>query len=81
MLAALELDSRQLGDAVDERGDVVAELRAQLAAEWRAGPESWSPTAKAVFEELGLEDTGWRSLLESETFRALLVPEPLLEAA
>ena len=30
LLAALELDSRQLGDALDERRDVVAELRADL---------------------------------------------------
>jgi len=57
------------------------ELRAQLAAEWRAGPERWSPTATAVFEELGLDGTSWRSLLESETFRALLEPEPLLAEA
>jgi single-stranded-DNA-specific exonuclease len=64
-------------------------LRAQLAAEWRAGAPSWSPTARAVFEELDLdgpEDDGraWRSLLESETFRALLEPGPgavLAEAA
>ena len=50
-------------------------LRAQFAAEWRAGPEQWSETERAVFEELGLEESGWRSLLESETFRALLEPE------
>ena len=56
-------------------------VRAQLAAEWRAGSESWSETARAVFEELGLDGTGWRSLLESETFRALLEPEPLLAEA
>jgi single-stranded-DNA-specific exonuclease len=57
------------------------ELRAELAAEWRAGPEQWSDTARAVFGELGLDGTGWRSLLESETFRALLEPEPLLAEA
>jgi single-stranded-DNA-specific exonuclease len=56
-------------------------LRAQLAAEWRAGPERWSPKARAVFEELGLDDTTWRSLLESETFRALLEEPPLLAEA
>jgi single-stranded-DNA-specific exonuclease len=56
-------------------------LRAQLAAEWRAGPEGWSDTGRAVFEELGLDGTGWRSLLESETFRGLLEPEPLLAEA
>jgi hypothetical protein len=58
-----------------------------MAAEWRAGPEGWSPTARAVFEELGLVEpelkgTAWRSLLESETFRALLEEQPpLAEAA
>ena len=63
------------------------ELRAAMAAEWRAGPEGWSPTARAVFEELGLVEPGlkgtaWRSLLESETFRALLEEQPpLAEAA
>jgi hypothetical protein len=34
-----------------------------------------------VFEELGLDDTGWRSLLESETFRALLEPASALAEA
>ena len=48
------------------------DLRAQLAAEWRAGPDQWTETARAVFDELGLDDTSWRSLLESETFRRLL---------
>ncbi len=61
-------------------------LREQLAAEWRAGPEHWSDAGRAVFEELGLiepglDDAGWRSLLESETFRALLEPQPLLAEA
>ncbi|HST26148.1 MAG TPA: single-stranded-DNA-specific exonuclease RecJ [Gaiellaceae bacterium] len=59
-----------------ESSDRYRELRAQLAAEWKAGSEHWSPTARAVFEELEL-DKGWRSLLESETFRALLEPEAL----
>ncbi len=57
------------------------ELREELAAEWRAGPEQWSETARAVFEELGLDATEWRSLLESETFRALLEPQPALAEA
>ena len=59
-------------------------LRAQFAAEWRAGPDHWSETESAVFEELGLDESGWRSLLESATFRALLEPEAgpaLAEAA
>jgi single-stranded-DNA-specific exonuclease len=62
------------------------ELRAVMAAEWRAGPEAWSPTARAVFEELDLDDPvhgngAWRSLLESESFRALLEEQPVLAEA
>jgi single-stranded-DNA-specific exonuclease len=57
------------------------ELRAELAAEWRAGPEQWSDATRAVFEELAFDEGGWRSLLESETFRALLEPEEVLAAA
>jgi hypothetical protein len=77
-----------------ESPDGYRELRARLAVEWRAGPERWSPLARAVFAELdlggagldgaGLAGAGWRSLLESETFRALLQTEPepaLAEAA
>jgi single-stranded-DNA-specific exonuclease len=57
------------------------ELRNLLAAEWRAGPERWSETARAVFGELEIGEGGWRSLLESETFRALLDQTPLVKAA
>ena len=57
------------------------ELRAELAAEWRAGPERWSATARAVFEELDLDETGWRSLFESGTFRGMLEPVPELARA
>ena len=54
-----------------------AELRARLAENWRAGAESWSPEARAIFEELALAPgvAARRSLLESETFRALLARE------
>jgi single-stranded-DNA-specific exonuclease len=58
------------------------ELRERFAAEWRSG--RLSPEAKAIVGELGLEDGGgWRSLLESATFRALLdeLPARLAEAA
>jgi single-stranded-DNA-specific exonuclease len=57
-------------------------LRARLAAEWKAGPDRWSPLARAVFEELGLpEDAGARrSLAESPTFLAALA-EPVAAAA
>ena len=58
------------------------ELRNRFAAEWRAGPEAWSPEARQVFAELGLDEdpTARRSLAESPTFRALL-DEPLAAAA
>ncbi len=59
-----------------------AELRARLAAEWKAGPEAWSPQARQIFEELGLaeDDTVRRSIAESPTFLAALT-EPLAAAA
>jgi single-stranded-DNA-specific exonuclease len=59
------------------------ELRRALLAEWRAGPERWSPWARAVFAELGLDEDieGWRPLVESPTFLAALREEPVAEAA
>ncbi len=50
-------------------------LRARLAAEWKAGDESWSAQARQIFDELGLleDGAGRRSLAESPTFRAALV--------
>ena len=58
-----------------ETPDRYEELRARLAAEWKAGEQAWSPEARAVFEELGLVPgaPARRQLVESETFRALLV--------
>jgi single-stranded-DNA-specific exonuclease len=56
-------------------------LRLALVAEWKAGPDSWSDFARAVFAELGAEEGGaWRSLVESETFLAAL-KEPMPLAA
>jgi single-stranded-DNA-specific exonuclease len=56
-------------------------LRLALVAEWKAGPDSWSAFARAVFAELGAEEGGaWRSLVESETFLAAL-KEPMPLAA
>jgi len=56
-------------------------LRIELVAEWKAGPDAWSDFARAVFTELGIADGGsWRSLVESETFLAALT-EPLPLAA
>ena len=74
---APQLVVRRIFDAPERYRD----LRAQLAAEWRAGPEGWSDTARAIFTELDLDGTEWRSLLESETFRGLLETPPLAEAA
>lgn len=50
------------------------DLRRRLAGEWRAGEAAWSPEARAVFTELGLLGgaASKRSLVESETFRAIL---------
>jgi single-stranded-DNA-specific exonuclease len=59
------------------------ELRRMLLAEWRAGPERWSPWARQVFEELGLdEDAGsWRPLAESPAFLAALREDAAAAAA
>jgi single-stranded-DNA-specific exonuclease len=57
-----------------ETPDGFEELRRTLAAEWKAGPERWSPWARTIFEELGLDEepTARRSLVESPTFQAAL---------
>jgi single-stranded-DNA-specific exonuclease len=53
--------------------DRFEDLRLALVSEWKAGPEAWSEFGQAVFEELGIAQGGaWRSLVESETFRAAL---------
>jgi len=65
------------------------QLRRSLGSLWRAGPEDWTPEARRVFAELGLDGVPAgarirrRQLLESETFRMLLAHEEpaLLEAA
>ncbi len=64
-----------------ETPDRYEELRARFAREWRT--QELSVEGEAIFAELGLEEgTAWRSLLESETFRALLTEgEPLSRAA
>jgi single-stranded-DNA-specific exonuclease len=56
-----------------ETPDGYEELRRRLAAEWRAGADRWSPEARAVFTELGLDEgAGRRHLVESPTFLAVL---------
>jgi single-stranded-DNA-specific exonuclease len=58
-------------------------LRAGLGALWQQGPGAWTPEARRVFAELGLDGRApgergrRRQLLESETFRALLSHEVL----
>jgi len=59
------------------------ELRATLAELWRTGEPSWTPEARRIFAELGLHGHSGRrrQLLESESFRALLEPVALPQAA
>jgi single-stranded-DNA-specific exonuclease len=81
---APQLVVRRIFDAPDR----YRELRARFAAEYRAGADAWSPEARRVFAELGLDPEqpagappGRRSLLESHTFRLLLAENPPLAAA
>jgi len=59
------------------------QLRAGLAELWRTGEPSWTPEARRIFAELGLEGQSGRrrQLLESESFRALLEHTALPKAA
>ena len=58
------------------------ELRSWLLEEWARGEDGWSPEARAIFGELGLDGNEPTSLYESETFRALLAEgESLARAA
>jgi single-stranded-DNA-specific exonuclease len=57
------------------------ELREWLAGQWRIGEAGWTPEARTVFAELELAVGAKRSLLESETFRALLDEAPVLARA
>ncbi len=63
--------------------DGYEELRAHLGELWRSGEGSWTPEARRVFVELGLQRGSGRrrQLLESEAFRAMLEPEALPRAA
>ncbi len=54
------------------------ELRERFAEEWRS--KDLSPEGALIMAELGLGDGGaWRSLLESETFQALLHEPPAVD--
>ena len=74
---APQLVIRRLFDAPEGYED----LRTDLAKLWRAGEDSWTADARAVFGELELADGAKRQLYESEAFRALLLAEPALAAA
>ncbi len=59
------------------------ELRASFAELWRQGESAWTSDVRRVFAELALDQAGAgrRQLLESESFRALLLDATLPRAA
>ena len=59
------------------------ELRASLAELWRRGEAAWTPDARRIFGELALDEEGSkrRELLESESFRAMLLDAAMPRAA
>jgi single-stranded-DNA-specific exonuclease len=61
--------------------DGFEQLRDWLAAQWKAGETAWTPEAREIFAELELAEGARRSLLESQTFRALLEQGPAFAAA
>jgi single-stranded-DNA-specific exonuclease len=63
--------------------DGYEELRESLAELWRRGEGAWTPEARRIFAELALHEEGARrrQLLESESFRALLLDPALPRAA
>jgi single-stranded-DNA-specific exonuclease len=63
--------------------DTYDELRTTLAELWRTGESSWTPEARRIFGELGLDEghARRRQLLESESFRDLLERTVLPQAA
>src|SRR5581483_4053535 len=62
-----------------ETPDRYGELRRRFVEEWRT--KRHSADGAAIFHELGLGELEWRSLLESERFRDLLLAEPELRRA
>jgi single-stranded-DNA-specific exonuclease len=63
--------------------DGYEELRESLAELWRRGESAWTPEARRIFGELALHEEGARrrQLLESESFRELLLDPALPRAA
>ena len=66
-----------------DTADGYEELRGWLAELWRGGEESWTPEARRIFGELALDrgEPRRRELLESESFRELLLDAALPRAA
>jgi single-stranded-DNA-specific exonuclease len=66
-----------------DTADGYEELRAWLAELWRRGEAAWTPEARRIFGELALDEEGGprRELLESESFRAMLLEAGLPRAA
>ncbi len=64
--------------------DAYESVREWLADLWQRGADAWTPEARRVFDELGLDPAQparRRQLLESDAFRALLEREALPRAA
>jgi single-stranded-DNA-specific exonuclease len=76
---APQLVVRRIFDAIDG----YEELRSHLVDLWRRGESAWTPEAQRVFAELGLTESGAArvQLLESESFRALLLEREMPRAA
>jgi hypothetical protein len=69
---------REIFDADDR----YVERREWLKAQWRTAAGERDPGAAAIFDELGLAETGARRhLLESDLFVALLAEPELARAA
>ena len=66
-----------------DTADGYEELRTWLAGLWRRGEAAWPPEARRIFGELALDGEGARrrQLLESESFRSLLLDTSLPRAA
>jgi single-stranded-DNA-specific exonuclease len=62
-----------------ETPDRYRDLRRRFAEEWRS--KRFSADGAAIFEELGVGELEWRSLLESQRFRQLLLEPPVAQAA
>ena len=81
-LPSLDGKTVYLVDCLFDNSDVfMQKLHAWFGEQWRLGEAAWPPDVRAIFDELGLTTGLRRSLLESESFRRLLLEEPPLAAA